>query len=750
MRPNIWSVGNEPPACATTTEKPMTRKQNDTTPDIHVSIFKGGLYDTTPQEGRVSWPKLYKHLTTIRKAPGKKHETPAISFAEYGPNKTRANANVLRVHALCYDIDNQRRVKDDVTGKTKLVPVETPISPGDLDEYLPFAHAYYSTYSHRADEAPRWRLVIPLEHPIPAEDYPALYTATAEALGLQDYYDPSCINPSRLFYDAYSLYPAEAFAGGEPDRPLLSIGAKATESEVPDPAEPKAQSDLDNLIGLANYVPESQQRSPEGVWNLLKFIDPDAGEAIWKRVILALQHHFVGSDRSDIGLEIAHNWSLQSSNYDGREINQMWRRPVPANAASLGSLVHLAKQNGYNPPPSVDWGAYRFEAIGPLYLAQNLPEPNWLVTDLINRDALTMLSGQGGIGKSMLLMQLSVALASGTPFMGYPVPGPHRVFYLNAEDSTMKFARRLTAYRDISQTPAEPLIHNLHYYGAERTFQRLTTSKGINKKALEDLTHSITAAQQSDPSLPSIVIFDPFIQFIQGSENDNSEMNNGIVAFRQLQTATRSTILFGHHEAKRPAGAPVSGGNGHSGRGASAIYDGARQAFKLRWQDDEEIESIIGIQAADLPRDEKTRFIALEHTKADEGEIRGDLLLRRGIGGTLSVAHKLTIEERREMAECFMLEQDWKPGEEEARDAFLDRYIGLLVRGMAPTQTDLKRSAEIRERYMGTSWTRDTVEKWLNFGVMEGRLRRLPRGQIEAVGQEGSSVWSIEMADILS
>lgn len=701
---------------------------------IHLTTFKGGLYDTEAVEGDIPWSKLYEHLTTIHKTTKKKHQVRGLSFAEYGPDKTRANKNVVALHALCYDIDN--------TG------AKTPLTPEALDD-LPFAHVYYSTYSHGQDDTPRWRLVIPLDAPVTPEQYQTVYPAVAAAIGLNGYYDPSCSDPSRLFYDAATPRPEKAFCGGQQDLPRLSPAAIAPEAPEP-PDEPDEVEGLSSIAALVNHIPEADRRTPEEVWNLLKFIDPDAGESIWKRVILALQQHFKGSDRSEIGLEIAHNWSLSSADYDEKEIDQMWARDIPEKSATFGSLVHLAKQNGYVPPPTVDWGAYRFEAVGPLYLANNLPEPNWLVEDLINRDALTMLSGQGGIGKSMLLMQLAVALTSATPFLGYRVNQHHRVIYLNAEDSTMKFARRLTAYRDITEILPEPLIHTLHYYGAERTFQRLTTPKGINKKAIEALIHSINAAKRADPTLPTVVIFDPFIQFISGSENDNSEMNNGIVAFRQLQAATNSTVLFGHHEAKRPAGAPLASANGHSGRGASAIYDGARQAFKLRWQDEDEIESILGIQATDVSRDEKTRFIALEHTKADEGEIRGDVLLRRGIGGTLARAEKLTIEERRALAESFMLEQEWKPGEEAARDAFVDRYVGLLVRGMAPTQTDMKRSAEVRESVMGRGWTRDSVEKWLNWAVMVGRLRRLSSGRLEAVGVPGSAVYSTEMEDILS
>lgn len=735
----------------------MTLDKNNT---IHLTLFNGGLYDTTPVEKKVSWPKVYEHLTTIHKTRAKKHQVRGISFAEYGPNKTRANENVVAMHALVYDIDN--------------TDAETPLRPEDLRDYetgesLPFAHAYYSTYSHGKDDVPRWRLVIPLSHPVDVDHYQSLYKLVASSLGLDGYYDPSCSDPSRLFYDSATPRPGKAFCGGRADLPRFQpVGVKAPPAEGPEDPDPLADlmatgqepegtdapKEKESLSGLINYVSEENQRSPDEVWNLLKFIDPDSGEATWKRVILALQQHFKGSNRSEIGLEIAHQWSSDSAVYDEKEIDQMWQRDIPEKAASFGSLVHLAKQNGYVPPPTVDWGAYRFDAIGPLYLAQNLPEPEWMVQDLINLYALGMLSGQGGIGKSMLFMQLCTSLASGTPFLGYKVPRPHRVIYMNAEDSTMKFARRLTAYRDLTGIPAEPLIHNLHYYGAERTFQRLTGPKGLNKKAIDALIHSVNAAKRPDPSLPTVIIFDPFIQFISGSENDNAEMNNGIVAFRKLQSATNSTVLFGHHEAKRPAGAPLSS-NGHSGRGASAIYDGARQAFKLRWQDDDEIESILGIQAADITRDEKTRFIALEHTKADEGEIRGDVLLRRGVGGTLSVASKLTIEERRALAETFMLEQEWREGEEAARDRFVDRYVGLLVRGMAPTQTDLKRSADVREGVMGKDpdgrpWTRDSVEKWINWAVMTGRLRRLSTGRLEAVGIEGSTVYSPLMEDMLS
>ncbi len=66
--------------------------------------------------------------------------------------------------------------------------------------------------------------------------------------------------------------------------------------------------------------------------------------------------------------------------------------------------------------------------------------------DRIVRRAVTLLSGEGGVGKSILIMQLACAHVLGRDWFGsLPEPGP--VIYLNAEDDERELHFRLEAIR---------------------------------------------------------------------------------------------------------------------------------------------------------------------------------------------------------------------------------------------------------------------------------------------------------------
>lgn len=49
-----------------------------------------------------------------------------------------------------------------------------------------------------------------------------------------------------------------------------------------------------------------------------------------------------------------------------------------------------------------------------------VPERRWIVPDIIPEANVTMLGGDGGLGKSLLALQLLVACAIGKPWLGYP------------------------------------------------------------------------------------------------------------------------------------------------------------------------------------------------------------------------------------------------------------------------------------------------------------------------------------------
>ena len=72
------------------------------------------------------------------------------------------------------------------------------------------------------------------------------------------------------------------------------------------------------------------------------------------------------------------------------------------------------------------------------------PERRWIVRDMIPDRTVTILSGDGGGGKTTLKLQLATAIAGARPWLGYdPDPGP--VLVVTAEDDEDEIHRRIAA-----------------------------------------------------------------------------------------------------------------------------------------------------------------------------------------------------------------------------------------------------------------------------------------------------------------
>jgi RecA-family ATPase len=74
---------------------------------------------------------------------------------------------------------------------------------------------------------------------------------------------------------------------------------------------------------------------------------------------------------------------------------------------------------------------------------EGLPVPprKWIVPDYIPHKTVTLLSGDGSIGKSLLALQLAVARAIAQEWIGL-LPEPGRTLILSAEDDADEMHRR--------------------------------------------------------------------------------------------------------------------------------------------------------------------------------------------------------------------------------------------------------------------------------------------------------------------
>ena len=114
-----------------------------------------------------------------------------------------------------------------------------------------------------------------------------------------------------------------------------------------------------------------------------------------------------------------------------------------------------------------DWAAFRellIEASRPrmnfprLDLSKDPPQVNWLVEGLIADRDITLLTGDGGVSKSLWMQALAVAIANGTgEFMGAKIPAG-RVLYVDQENPQDVAMSRL---KKLGLTPEG--MENLYY-----------------------------------------------------------------------------------------------------------------------------------------------------------------------------------------------------------------------------------------------------------------------------------------------
>lgn len=186
-----------------------------------------------------------------------------------------------------------------------------------------------------------------------------------------------------------------------------------------------------------------------------------------------------------------------------------------------------------------------------------IPTREWIVPDLIPARTVTLLSADGGTGKSVLALQLAVARALHKGWLSTK-PAPGRTLYLSAEDDADELHRRLEAIR--------------FYYEAEwsdLTDIRLVDLVGksavlgeVTKGGLIQATELYRAVEQQVRAFrPSLVVIDALADAFAGEENHRAQARQFISLLRHLGQRYGCAALPLAH----PSLSGMSSGTGMSG-----------------------------------------------------------------------------------------------------------------------------------------------------------------------------------------
>jgi RecA-family ATPase len=201
------------------------------------------------------------------------------------------------------------------------------------------------------------------------------------------------------------------------------------------------------------------------------------------------------------------------------------------------------------------------------------PPRLWHIRGVIPRCQPTLLSGEGAVGKSLLVLHLLASTALGRDWLTF-MPEPGEAWYIGAEDDSRELHIRAG---DIAK-----------HYGV--TFADLAAN-GFRMKSLYDddailgapNRHGIIEAtelynqiyEQAADEKPMCIAFDASADVFAGNEIDRTQTRQFVALLRRLASATQGAVILLSH----PSLTGISSGTGLSG--STAWHNSVRARLYL-------------------------------------------------------------------------------------------------------------------------------------------------------------------------
>jgi hypothetical protein len=503
------------------------------------------------QRLEMSWSDLCHWIATASPTSPTKDGLPLIKMATFTGNY-RSDANAEAVHAVEGDYDGERVQPDKAAAVLQDAGIEAFICT------MP---------SHRPD-APRWRVLAPLSRSIPPEDRHALVARLNGALG--------GILAAESFTLSQAFY-VGALVDGEPLQSWRVAGRPIDTVEGVVPLGPPAPQPGSRI------APGRGARAPSyGVaLAALQYVTPDADRNAWLKLSGAF---FMATDGLSPDEQRLADWQAWCVDY-GETNNPADNAKTWAGFAKSGTtgdfktLADMTREpiamawrwfKGVQPPPprniprphaANDSGTF-FRRV-----CEIVPrDPVFLVDGLIEEDSTTVVFGEPGTGKSLVAIDLSASIATGTQFHGRHVLSG-AVFYIAGEGMS-GLRRRFAAWEAVQGVS----LDGAALFQSRSAVQMLD---GSSAAMLIDAVEAMAIAH----GMPRLIVIDTLARnFGPGDENSTADMNRFVAALDQLRERfAGSSVLVVHHS-----------GHGEKGRarGSSVLRAAADAEYMVSRVDD--------------------------------------------------------------------------------------------------------------------------------------------------------------------
>jgi RecA-family ATPase len=224
------------------------------------------------------------------------------------------------------------------------------------------------------------------------------------------------------------------------------------------------------------------------------------------------------------------------------------------------------------PAPETELPRLAFVAVR-LWQDQPVPQRRWQVREVMPASNVTLLSGEGGVGKTLLAQQLAVATVLGMGWVTDYAPEPGPVLLISAEDDEAEMHYRLAAIVDHYGAQFRDLadLHVLSLAGKDAVLAAVGQHSIVKATGLfEQLCRTVREIR------PRWIGIDTAADVFVVDERDRSQARQCISLLRGLALDLNTAILLLSH----PSLTGIATGTGLSG--STAWNNSVRSRLYLR------------------------------------------------------------------------------------------------------------------------------------------------------------------------
>lgn len=166
-----------------------------------------------------------------------------------------------------------------------------------------------------------------------------------------------------------------------------------------------------------------------------------------------------------------------------------------------------------------------------------------LIEGILRKGHKMLISGPSKAGKSFFLMELAIALASGTEWIGFKC-AKSRVLYVNFEIDEASCMNRLIEIRNA-------IIKRRKYKPEHMDDLFVWNLRGYAMR-LDDLVPKLISRANSLNL--DVILVDPIYKVITGDENSASDMAAFCNEFDYIATSLKCSVIYCHHHSKGAQG----------------------------------------------------------------------------------------------------------------------------------------------------------------------------------------------------